>query len=283
MKAPLEPIPKETALLVKQAASGSGNNADDSAFARLSSYQADKVYPWLLGVSITISAVLCWLYVTKPVILISDSSSPGQSQAMVSNKDSAKGLLNGSEAGRSSHGKAALVPSDNGLPESSSAMNHSADSTSLAHLPHNGQSPHTRNPAMLAKSHAGAIGSPFFLGWESTNLKVQHILSVDAGGGELEKIVLNVPVLYQTRTLRWTAEDITKARSVMTRLMEYERNLNQLRGEAQSILKDWNQILQTTAPTVALRADSPTLPYNHGNSSEPESLPDSSSAIKLEQ
>jgi len=283
MKAPLEPIPKETALLVKQAASGSGNNADDSVFAKLSSYQADKVYPWLLGVSITISAVLCWLYVTKPVILKSDLSSVSQSQAMVSSKGSAEGPLRGSGAGKSAHGKATLVPSDSNLPGSSSGMNRSAGSTSPAHLPHNGQSPRTINPAMLAKSHAGAIGSPFFLGWESTNLKVQHILSVDAGGGTLEKIVLNVPVLYKTRTLRWTAEDITKARSVMKRLMEYERNLNQLRGEAQNILKDWNEILETTAPTVALRADSPTLPYNHGNGSEPKSLPDGSSAIKLEQ
>lgn len=292
MKVPLEPIPKETALLAKHADSDSGNRAGGSqgsfpgntgvmGMLSLSPDQANKAYPWLLGVSITISALLCWLYVTKPVIVERGSSSESQAKSIAAG-GSGEALLSGSNKGKSMDGKAALLPSDSALPGSNSAMKHAADSKSPAHLPPNDRSPRAIAPAMLARSHANANGSPLSLGWESTNLKVQHILSVDTGSEELEKIVMNVPVLYKTRTLRWSMEDIAKARGVMKRLIEYEGNLNKLRSEAQGILKDWNEILETTAPTVALRADSPSLPYNHGHGREPETLPDSSTVIKLE-
>ena len=280
MKVPLEPIPKESTVQARGSVNRSPNRAGDSRArnkAGFSSDQLDKVYPWLFSISITVSAVLCWLYVTKPVIVegnvSSGNGSPGQ--AMTASTDTLNTGL--PKAGAlASGGRAALIPSDSVLPGGSS------HSVARGQAAANDRSPRAISPAMLSKAHDGASSSPFSPGWESTNLKVQHILSVDAGGGDLEKVVLNVPVLYKTRTLRWAGEDITKARSVMKRLMEYEHNLNKLRGEGQSILKDWNEILEATAPTEALRADSPSLPYNHGHGSEAESLPDSSSAIKLE-
>ncbi|MBT8044229.1 MAG: hypothetical protein KJO79_04700, partial [Verrucomicrobiae bacterium] len=137
------------------------------------------------------------------------------------------------------------------------------------------------NPSMLSKRPVGENGSELGLGWESTNLKVQHILSADPGNGELEKIVLNVPVLYETRTMRWTTEDIAQARNIMSRLMVYERNLNTLRKEGQAIFKDWNALLENTVPAPALRADSPSLPYNHGQGGQSGILPGSSSVIKV--
>lgn len=209
----------------------------------------DKAYPWLLGGSLVLSAILCWMYVNKPVVIREGGESAGQTSPH--NESDAAG------------DKVSLVPSSKDLPGNAGKKSVSS-------------------PA-LAKTRAGAALSTYAPGWESTNLKVQHILSVDTGSTELEKIVLNVPVLYETRTMRWDQDDIAKAREIMKRLMLYERNLNKLRNEGRGILKDWNLLLGETAPTMALRADSPTLPYNHSQDEEPGMLPDSSTVIKVER
>ena len=64
--------------------------------------------------------------------------------------------------------------------------------------------------------------------------------------------------------------------------MVYERNLSNLRQEGQALLNDWNELLDGTVPAASLRADSPSLPYNHGQGDHRGSLPRSSSAIKIE-
>lgn len=157
-----------------------------------------------------------------------------------------------------------LIPSENALPGVLSADRALAT-----------QSPKAIDPSQLAGSGDGS-------GWETTNSRVQHILSADTGNGELTKIVLNVPVLYQTRTMRWTPADIKKARGVLTRLMVYEGNLAKIKQEGKALLMDWNQILEKTVPAQALRADSPSLPYNHGEQLRNGGLPDSGSTIKVE-
>lgn len=162
-----------------------------------------------------------------------------------------------------------LIPSDNALPGVPAAEGSSTSESSGT------KSPRAIDPRQLAGASDGS-------GWETTNARVQHILSADAGDGDLTKIVLNVPVLYQTRTMRWTPADVEKARGVLTRLMVYEGNLAKIKKEGEALLMDWNQILEKTVPARALRADSPSLPYNQADQLKKGRLPDSGNTIKIE-
>lgn len=160
-----------------------------------------------------------------------------------------------------------LIPSDDGLPGMSPSQGRNAHG--------NVQSSPQADPRLLAAGDGS--------GWENTNARVQHILSADTGDGELSKIVLNVPVLYETRTMRWTLTDVEKARDILTRLMVYENNLSKLKQEGKVLLADWNRLLEKTVPASSLRADSPSLPYNHSNRSAGDNIQDSGSSIKIEQ
>jgi hypothetical protein len=262
MKEPLNPIPRDLSLDVKHSKGKSGDPdekaLDTSGLRHRSNARASRVdpaYHWLLISSLVLSSILCWLYVTKPVIVQNESS------------DGVEGLSAGHKKDQSG-GVAALIPSQNALPGNGNG-------------PGDG-SPQTISPGALAGAGSMTESSPFSAGWESTNLKVQHILSADTGGNELEKIVLDVPVLYETRTMRWTEADIGKARQVMQRLVLYEGKLNELRNEGQAILSQWNELIENTAPINALRADSPSLPCNHGQGARPGDLPESSSVIKVD-
>jgi hypothetical protein len=210
------------------------------------------------------------MYVTKPVIDASQLSSNmdqgiahftprGDKYAQTSSSNKIEPRKLGAE----------LIPSDNALPGVPSVGGASA--TQPSGLP----SSRAIDPRQLAAAGDGS-------GWETTNSRVQHILSADTGNGDLTKIVLNVPVLYQTRTMRWTPSHIEKARGVLTRLMVYESNLAKIKKEGEALLVDWNQILEKTVPAMALRADSPSLPYNQGDQSRNGGLPDSGNTIKIE-
>lgn len=285
MKVPLEPIPTEQIVLVKQKPPTGGLRAPDGhmpSSATADTGQLEKAYPWLLGVSTCLSALLCWMYVTKPVIVqevSADSPAVAPPLEQVADVKTAKKKdVAASQVVEPT--SAELVPSDNQLPRAGSGGKHvvSVNPKSVA-----GQgAPVPIDPRLLNSGLRGAAEPGVGLGWEKTNLKVQHILTADAGSGEHEKIVINVPVLYETRSMRWTPDHVEKAREVLARLMLYERNLSNLRKEGSAILADWNELLKETVPAGSLRADSPSLPYNHGQGHQAGTLPESSSAIKVE-
>ena len=286
MKGPLEPIPAEQQIVtlkrdtsqdgLRPAGGGGMMNGVDTVNVGVSvgrphteSGQLDKAYPWLLGVSTCLSALLCWMYVTKPVIIpdrspvvaSAEQESHRTEQEPVVNDGADSGLVEGS-----------LIPSDSRLPSGSEKPVASQGV----------EFPLTEDPKMLNPAQLDAREQGVAIGWEKTNLKVQHILSADTGSGKNEKVVVNVPVLYESRSMRWTPEKIEKAREVLARLMVYERNLGDLRKEGGAILAEWNQIIEETVPASSLRADSPSLPYNQNNGSAAAALPDSSSLIQVE-
>ena len=96
-------------------------------------------------------------------------------------------------------------------------------------------------------------------GWEKTNLQMQHVLSANLDGANVQKIVINTPVYYESRTMRWSKKDIAQARDILSRLVVYESNIHKLRLESRSILEDWNEFVQKTIPHQVLRADSPSI------------------------
>lgn len=276
MKVPLEPIPTEQMTIVEKTVAApraqlrelQATAPDVPVATEPSPNQLSKAYPWLLGASLCMSGILCWMYVTKPVIAPAAVQTPAQSEST----EAVKPVMVKPTA---LVGKAApLAPSENLLP---------------GEEPKNVTATGSRHPAAPLRVDPGKLAamrgssSAQGNGWESTNLKVQHILSADSGNGELEKIILNVPVRYETRTMRWTPTDVEKARNVLARLMIYERDLNNLRQQGKGILKDWNSLLESTVPSAVLRADSPSLPYNHGSGTQQGDLPDSSSVIKVDK
>lgn len=119
-------------------------------------------------------------------------------------------------------------------------------------------------PTSTAPHSVSASATPF----EQTNLRIQHILTAEAPGGHLSKIDLDVPVLYQSRNLRWTPAEVAEARELLIRLADYQEKSRTLRLEGAELLDSWNRLIERSIPAADLRADSPTLPTNQQDAAD---------------
>jgi len=99
-------------------------------------------------------------------------------------------------------------------------------------------------------------------GHEETNLRVQHVLDASTQEGDLSRIVLDVPVIYASRHLRWTDEEVANARAIHARLLDYHEQSRHLRQLGTSLHNEWNELIERSIPAADLRADSPSLPAN---------------------
>lgn len=187
----------------------------------------DRSYPWLLAASTLIAAAFCVLYITKPVIVQSDGhdeqTGPGPA------------LSHGDPIANPSASANPLMPGTSQLPGESTR-------TQAATKP-------LRNPS----------ASPAF---EETNLRIQHVLAAETPDGPVARIDIDVPVLYQSRNLRWSSADVAEARNLMLRLMDYQEKSRNLRSEGIDLLTEWKTLVNKSTPATALRADSPSLPVN---------------------
>jgi hypothetical protein len=131
-------------------------------------------------------------------------------------------------------------------------------------------------PTAPRPSHAPARpGNPAAPAFEETNLSIQHVLTAQSPDGDLSRIILNVPVLYQTRNLAWTDREVAESRELLKRLTTYQENSSALRKEGSILLAAWNKLLERSIPTTILRADSPALPANQngaGDIPQPDGL-----------
>lgn len=198
---------------------------------------AQRAYPWLLFASTAVAALFCLLYITKPVIL----PAPAMIAPLPAGKSSPTAAATTSAAA-----PADLMPSRSSLP---------GDNT-----------PETKPiPGAPRQALPPAPSSSVF---EETNLRIQHILSAEAPGGHLDRIILDVPILYQSRNLRWTANEVADARQLLTRLMDYQEKSRTLRAEGIELLDAWNRLIEKSIPTSELRADSPSLPANQQDAAD---------------
>lgn len=179
------------------------------------------------------------MYITKPVIVVSQNPSTGLSTAAVFPNSTTPPVSPASAPFPS------LMPNQNTLPgEKSVARPVTAGSREMQTSTHPTEA------------------------FEQTNLRIQHILTAEAPGGHLSKIDLDVPVLYQSRNLRWTAAEVTQARELMARLADYQEKSRSLRSEGVELLESWNHLIERSIPAGALRADSPTLPTNQQDAAD---------------
>ncbi len=230
----MKPIPKEEPAResVRQIP-GIPLNPQPASFStanrRSASCAVQRVYPWLLFASTAIAATFCLAYITKPVILTGPSPIPPVS--------SQKGIGSAGKGG-SSNPLEKILPDPDRLP---------------------GDSGQTPSASADGKSPAAAQKSDF----EETNIRVQHVLDAESANGETDRIIVDVPVLYRSRSLRWTQEEAAEARSLLTRLSEHQEKTRALRDEGAALLAAWNILMGESIPSAALRADSPSLPANH--------------------
>jgi hypothetical protein len=187
-----------------------------------------RAYPWLLCVSTVAAASFCLLYITKPVIMASQQPASGFEESSV--------FINNIKPETAS-----LMPGKDRLP---------------------GEKPAASQPAATLPAPRGVAA------FEQTNLRIQHILTAEAPGGLLAKIDLDVPVLYQSRNLRWTAAEVAQARELLNRLALYQEKSRDLRTEGAELLDSWNSLIGSSIPAGELRADSPTLPTNQQDAAD---------------
>jgi hypothetical protein len=193
-----------------------------------------RAYPALLILSTTIAGAFCLLYLTKPFIQPTQISPPSLAATTAITPPPPRPDPVTPEA------KPSLVPHPDRLPGEPKPTP-PAQATNRREIP----PPSRASPA-----------------YEQTNLRIQHILTAEAPGGYQAKIDLEVPVLYQSRNLRWTANEVAEARKLLVQLSDYQEKSRNLRLEGVELLASWNSLVERSVPTVELRADSPTLPSN---------------------
>jgi len=205
-----------------------------AANRRANSCGVNRVYPWLMVLSTAVAALFCLLYITKPVIVPAPAMiAPGIPAPSTPRAAAQQQEIEEIPA-------MALLPAGDKLP---------------------GEAGRAVQPApvdpreVMATPSAGSV-------FEETNLRIQHILTAEAPGGHLDRIVLDVPVLYQSRGLRWTAAEVEEARQLLVGLMDHQERSRALRAEAMVLLDSWDSLVERSIPATELRADSPSLPFN---------------------
>lgn len=224
------------------------NSTSPAPNRRAAACPVQRAYPWLLVTSTALAALFCGLYMTKPVIVAGRQPGP----AATANSPS--------PVFASSQSK----PADSLMPRPGA-------------LPGDVTKPQPADPRRLASAQEGPENA-----FEETNLQIQHVLKAQGPGGEdLGKIDLKVPVLYRSRALRWTPEEVAKARDLMVRIGNYQEASRMIRDEGNNLLAEWNTLVGNSIPTAVLRADSPSLTGETQPAADPDGL-DSAEAIEIQ-
>lgn len=232
MKQP--PTPKATEADKKEKISSLPLNPDPSTYSsanrKIKSCPIQSVYPWLLFASTAIAATFCLAYISKPYIIEAPSSLTPPEQREVAAKNPSPKDDSGS-----------LLPTTDTLP---------------------GENRPTPSPLGATPTASGAD-------FEESNISVQHVLDAESASGDICRIIIDVPVLYQSRNLRWSQQEATEARELLARLSAHQEKTQALRNEGVALLTAWNDLMARSIPTAALRADSPSLPENQYNPLSP--------------
>ena len=77
-------------------------------------------------------------------------------------------------------------------------------------------------------------------------------------------VPISIPVMHRSRQLALTPDMLAKAKTIEGRLASLNKRSQELAAEAASILKEWNQILDSGTPTQVLDVNSPSLTTNQG-------------------
>jgi hypothetical protein len=228
----------------------------------------------LLLTSTAVAALFCFMYITKPVLPIEPAS-----------------LINPSPAVAQSHPGAPeniAPPATPTTPNLTSSEKSALPATRMLpdaqRLPGESPAPLVAKPPQHSDPRSALRGTGTAPTFEETNLRIQHVLTAEAPGGDLSRIVINVPVLYKSRNLGWTDGEVAESRELLKRLATYQENSRALRDEGTKLLTAWNLLIEHSIPAPVLRADSPSLPANqdHANSNQQPAGLDTTESIQIQ-
>jgi hypothetical protein len=101
--------------------------------------------------------------------------------------------------------------------------------------------------------------------WEPTGITVSRVfLTTDGAKGEVRKIPMSVPVLYESRLLALDKDKQRAVARLLDKLVAYRTRLAAVRKEGADLLAEWNQIISSSTPQDLLLSDSPTLIEKNG-------------------
>lgn len=227
---PAEEKPREAPNPIPSLPLNSAPGSFSTANRRAGSCPVQRVYPWLLFASTAVAATFCLAYITKPVIL------PGPS------------------------------PADGTVAEMEVAANVTLPAKpAVKLLPDADSLPGDPGRATLGSAGENLPASSLAADFEETNIRIQHVLDAESPSGDISRIIVDVPVLYRSRNLRWTQAEAAEARELLERLSAHQEKTRALRDEGSALLGDWNRLMGGSIPTDALRADSPSLPANQND------------------
>lgn len=214
-----------------------------------------KIYPVLLVFSTMVAGAFCWLYLTKPVIeqITMVQAPPAPTAPVIATLPTLP----------------SIKPADPTAPakQSGATVTEAKPATPAIKL---------ETPAQ--RQLPAAPANPY----EESNLRIQHVLTATSPDGELGRIILDVPVLYQSRNLRWTPRDIREARELLSRLNTYQEKVRDLRSEGTALMGAWNALVARTLPVSVLRADSQSLPENQREAPSPSGALNSTDSIRIQ-
>lgn len=242
------PEPDRPIHSVTLASSPGGNSKPNRRVSSLSG--AQRFYPWLLFASTAVAAVFCFAYITKPVVI---NHNP--------------------------------VDSDGSIPRLETSTPTEQPETSVANKSTLTDSAETQAPSIASQDSAPSNtvpAAPNSNGFEETNLRMQHILDAESSTGEIHRLVIEVPVLYKSRNLRWSQQEVAQARILLQQLEQHQEQTRVLRDQGKRLLQNWNTLMTASIPDEILRADSPSLPINQRNDGFSIITP-ASDAVELQQ
>ena len=96
--------------------------------------------------------------------------------------------------------------------------------------------------------------------WEPTGITVSRLfLATDGTNGEVRKVPMNVPVLYESRLMALDKDKQRVIARLLDKLMSYRTRLAAMRKEGADLLAEWNQIVSSSTPQDLLLSDSPSV------------------------
>lgn len=200
-------------------------------------------YKFLLILSTTSAVFFCWLYVNKPAVIVYAESNESTE------------LASTTEAPIEQDAEANLgfdTLSSQPLPGENIEGNPSQENTVI--IANATNTPLSQSPSASDDS-----------AWEETNDRIQHVLTAESAG-QSQRVLLEIPVIYQTRGLRLDPSKAKEAQRVLRALKIYQQQIKKLHQDGKNIQNAWNSILMDAQPIEALRADSPSLPQQALNS-----------------
>jgi hypothetical protein len=159
-----------------------------------------------------------------------------------------------------------LLPDSGSLPESANSLKQgsltSATGSASTPEPNKGDKGRDAQPGNAEKPVNESDGSV----WEPTGISVSRLFLATGGtNGEVRKVPMSVPVLYESRLLALDRDKQRAIARLLDKLVSYRTRLAAMRKEGTDLLAEWNQIVSSSTPQDLLLSDSPTLIETESN------------------